>query len=1151
MKPTPPPSNFTFLQVHDPQLARLGLLAERYFAADPNTCLLKLRQFGEVLAQLAAARTGLYTSPQETQADLLYRLRDENVTPGEVYQLFGELRRTGNAAVHALADDHRSALAMLKLAWQLGVWFHRTFADPNFKSGPFVPPAAPEAQAAETADAAALRAELARLNTALAVYEAQHGTLMQQMSAREQQLRAEFAAALQAAQDEGAFWAQLAAATEAAKVELAQRLAAQQAAAAAGGPAARQGYVAAAGAAAQHVDLDEAATRKLIDAQLRAAGWEADSGGLRYATGARPQKGRNLAIAEWPTLNGPADYVLFAGLAPLAVVEAKRRHTEVASTLQQAKRYSRGFANFGGGESPGGPWPGSREDAPAGVPATTNRIPFAFATNGRPFLRQLQSRSGIWFCDLRRPDNLSRPLSAWYTPAGLLDLLRRDTAQADARLAAAPVAYDFALRPYQVEAIRAVETAIAGGSRVLLLAMATGTGKTKVAIALIYRLLRTQRFRRVLFLVDRAALGEQAANAFKDTRMENLQTFADIFGIQELDTRTPATETSVHIATVQGMVQRLLYSGDDAPPPVDQYDCIVVDECHRGYLLDRELSNAELTFRGYDDYISKYRRVIEHFDAVKIGLTATPALHTVEIFGRPVYTYSYRDAVIDGYLVDHEPPIQLTTYLAAHGITWAAGEQVQVYHPEDGHIDLVTAPDTITIEIDGFNRRVIAESFNRVVCEYLATELDPLSREKTLIFCVNDAHADDVVRLLKDAFAGRYGSVEDDAVLKITGSADKPLQLIRRLKNEHFPTVAVTVDLLTTGIDVPEICTLVFLRRVNSRILFDQMLGRATRLCPELGKEAFRIIDAVQLYAALQGLTDMQPVVANPAISFAQLVHELGTVRGDAERQEVLDQFLAKFQRKKRTLSAEAAQELEDAAGMAPDQLVAHLRGLPLDAVAAWFTANPDLGELLDRRAAARPDPLLISEHADQLLRAERGYGSASQPEDYLRAFELYVNTHRDTLPALAAVLARPASLTRKQLRELAAALDAAGYSETNLTVAWRAVTNQEIAAHIVGYIRKAARADEALLPFDQRVDRALNSILAGGTWSTPQRQWLQRIAAQTKANGIVDREALDAPDQIFRREGGGYERLNRLFDGQLPVVLARFNETIWLPYAA
>ena len=254
-----------------------------------------------------------------------------------------------------------------------------------------------------------------------------------------------------------------------------------------------------------------------------------------------------------------------------------------------------------------------------------------------------------------------------------------------------------------------------------------------------------------------------------------------------------------------------------------------------------------LTFRSYEDYISKYRRVIDYFDAVKIGLTATPALHTTEIFGMPVYTYTYREAVIDGYLIDHEPPLpdQDPTFKGRHHL---AGRRAGARCMTRGatQIELFTAPDEIKLEVDEFNRKVMTKAFNQVVCEYLAREIDPASRQKTLIFCVNDTHADLVVDLLKQAFRKQYGGVEDDAVVKITGAADKPLQLIRRYKNERNPTVAVTVDLLTTGMDVPEICNLVFLRRVNSRILFDQMLGRATRLCDEIGKETFRIFDAVQ-----------------------------------------------------------------------------------------------------------------------------------------------------------------------------------------------------------------------------------------------------------------------------------------------------------------
>ena len=154
-------------------------------------------------------------------------------------------------------------------------------------------------------------------------------------------------------------------------------------------------------------------------------------------------------------------------------------------------------------------------------------------------------------------------------------------------------------------------------------------------------------------------------------------------------------------------MKRVLFTEDISDtPPIDQYDLIVVDECHRGYLLDRELFDAELTLRNQDDYISKYRRVLEHFDAVKIGLTATPALHTVSIFGDPVFKYSYREAVVDGYLIDHQPPIQITTALSQAGIKFKKGEQVELIDTKTGTIDLTHAPDEIKFDVDEFNRRL-------------------------------------------------------------------------------------------------------------------------------------------------------------------------------------------------------------------------------------------------------------------------------------------------------------------------------------------------------------------------------------------------------------------------------------------------------------
>ncbi|MDP1692244.1 MAG: type I restriction-modification system endonuclease [Burkholderiaceae bacterium] len=1129
-----PQSNFTHLKAHDEQLVRLGLLAERYFAEDPNTCLIKLRQLTELIAQLVASQIGLFTSPEEKQVDLLRRLQDQGIVPREVGALFAEVRRVGNDANHRLAGDHRTALLGLRLTWQLSVWFHRTFKEPAYKSGPFLPPVPPAGVGVE------LKAELDQLRADLAQYRAAHQDAAQALDLTKAQVKQ--------TEEERAFWESMAAEAEASKSELAKRLEVLQAQALAQPPQSLAKLVAAANTAAAVIQISESDTRKLIDEQLAAAGWTVDSAGLTFNKGTRPQKNKHLAIAEWPTETGPADYVLFIGLTPVAVVEAKRKNVDVSGALQQAKRYSRNFK------------PTAETELPAinyGAEGAF-RVPFAFSSNGRPYLRQLATKSGVWFCDLRRTDNLSHALDGWYTPEGLTALLKRDVAQAHQQLANEPFNYGFALRPYQQAAIRAAETSIEAGQRELLLAMATGTGKTKTCIALIYRLLKAERFRRILFLVDRSVLGEQAANAFKDTRMENLQTFANTFGIKELEDMAPDSDTSVHIATVQGMVQRLLYAADDAnPPSVDQYDCIVIDECHRGYLLDRELSDTELTFRGgfdnFSDYISKYRRVLDYFDAVKIGLTATPALHTTQIFGAPVYTYSYREAVIDGYLVDYEPPIQITTELSSGGIHWKVGDQVKVYDVQRDQIELFKAPDEIKLEVVDFNRKVITESFNRVVCEYLAKELDPSSRRKTLVFCVNDAHADLVVHLLKAAFAAQYGIVDDDAVIKITGAADKPLQLIRRYKNEQLPNVAVTVDLLTTGVDVPEICNLVFMRRVNSRILFDQMLGRATRLCPDIDsdgdKEAFRVFDAVQIFEALQGLTAMQPVVVNPGISFSQLVKELAIVPDDEARALVRDQFVAKLQRKKRHLDDKAGRDFETRAGMTPDEFIRHLRAMPLADVAAWFTQNPDLGEILDRKGNGPREPVFISDHDDQFKGVARGYGNALRPEDYLNEFTAFIKSHSNQIPALVTVLTRPRELTRKQLRELVLALDTAGFTETSLSTAWREMTNQDIAARIVGYIRQAAIGD-ALIPYAERVDHALNKLLtqptAGKPWSTPQRDWLRRIAAQTKANTLVDRDALDDPDLLFKTQGGGFTRLDKLFDGQLLQTLDAFNDALW-----
>ena len=216
------------------------------------------------------------------------------------------------------------------------------------------------------------------------------------------------------------------------------------------------------------------------------------------------------------------------------------------------------------------------------------------------------------------------------------------------------------------------------------------------------------------------------------------------------------------------------------------------------------MSDAGMSFRSEADYISKYRRVLEHFDAVKIGLTATPALHTTQIFGEPIFTYSYRDAVIDGFLVDHDPPVHIETELSQQGIHFGRGQQIALLDQLTGKIDLIHTPDDLDFVIDDFNRRVITRPFNQVICEELAKHIDPSLPDKTLIFAANDGHADIVVDELQKAFGRRYGDIDDAAVAKITGRVDDPGKLIRRYRNDALPNVAVTVDLLTDGDRCPE-----------------------------------------------------------------------------------------------------------------------------------------------------------------------------------------------------------------------------------------------------------------------------------------------------------------------------------------------------------
>ncbi|WCC45682.1 type I restriction-modification system endonuclease [Tenacibaculum finnmarkense] len=494
----------------------------------------------------------------------------------------------------------------------------------------------------------------------------------------------------------------------------------------------------------------------------------------------------------------------------------------------------------------------------------------------------------------------------WFSPRDLIDKLNYDENKGVENLQ--KTGYDLlsdpnglGLRAYQIEAIKAVEHKILTNTddKRALLAMATGTGKTRTMIGMCYRLIKSKRFRRILFLVDRRMLGKQASDSFKEVHIEGLQTFAQIYDLQDLEDKASELDTKIHFATVQGMVQRIAYS--DNPPSVGDYDCIVVDEAHRGYTLDKEMDEEEFILRNQQDFQSKYRMVLDYFDAYRIGLTATPALHTKDIFGDPVFMYSYRKAVIEGYLIDFEPPYVFQTSLSKDGIVWEKGDEVKIYDPEENQIkDIGITEDEIKVEITGFNRKVITESFNRVILNELISTYGilPENKDKTLIFAATNAHADTIVRLLYEEYEALGEDADKDAIVKITGEVYNREDLLRKFKNDQYPSIVVTVDLLTTGIDVPSISNLVFLRRVNSRILYDQMVGRATGRCNDIGKEVFKIYDCVGVSEIMAKEQVMKPVAPLVTKTFTHLVEELAIIEDEYSKEAKLDRIIAKIQRK-------------------------------------------------------------------------------------------------------------------------------------------------------------------------------------------------------------------------------------------------------------
>jgi type I restriction enzyme, R subunit len=394
--------------------------------------------------------------------------------------------------------------------------------------------------------------------------------------------------------------------------------------------------------------------------------------------------------------------------------------------------------------------------------------------------------------------NRSRRVSGFHTPAALAEMVTRDLDTEIAALAAVP--QNLRLRPYQVEANSAVEQAIRERKRKMLLAMATGTGKTLTMVNEAYRLMKSGVARRVLFLVDRRALAAQAVRAFASFEAEPGLKFDKIYPVysqrfqkSDLDegdkwdpnvmpnallTSPKLGDAFVYVCTIQRMAINLLGGegaitiGDETIDvdaeqlnvPIHAFDLIIADECHRGYSAKD---------------MSVWRTTLDHFDAIKVGLTATPAAHTMAYFENLAYRYEYDRAVREGHLVDYDV-VRVRSNVRMDGIFLNEGEQIDQVDPETGTRQLDLLEDERAFDATEVERKITAPDSNRKILEELKAYADEHEREygrfpKTLIFAANDlphtSHADQLVDLARDIFGKG-----DSFAAKITGRVDRPLQ---------------------------------------------------------------------------------------------------------------------------------------------------------------------------------------------------------------------------------------------------------------------------------------------------------------------------------------------------------------------------------------
>jgi type I restriction enzyme R subunit len=922
----------------------------------------------------------------------------------------------------------------------------------------------------------------------------------------------------------------------------------------------------------------EARAREEIDRRLHDAGWL-----LQDRDEVNPLAGLGVAVREFPLKGDFADYLLYVQGAAAGAIEAKPEgHTLTGVELQSGK-YSRLL--------------------PDALPAYRRPLPFLYESTGveTKFTNLMdpdpRSREVSWF---QRPETLAKWLDDAGYPRGtraLRGATRRDESQATvrARLQHLPALQTERLWPNQIRAVNNLEASFVANKPRALIQMATGSGKTFTACTFCYRLAKYAKAERILFLVDRANLGRQTYGEFDQyVTPDDGRKFSELYVVQRLRSNRIDPAAKVVISTIQRLFSIL--RGDDEMPdeldemsaaeatkllvptpvgynprvPIELFDFIITDECHRSIY-------------------NLWRQVLEYFDAFLIGLTATPSKQTLGFFqNNLVMEYDHTQAVADGVNVDFNV-YEIRTRISEQGSKVEAGLWVDKRDRLTRRKRWEMLDDDLNYPAGALDRDVVAPDQIRTIVrtfrDRLFTEIFPGRREvpKTLVFAKDDSHAEDVVGIIREEF-GKGNDFCQKITYKTTGG--KAEDLLAAFRNSYNPRIAVTVDMIATGTDVKPLEIVFFMRSPRSRVLFEQMKGRGSRVIDPTDLQAvtpdatakthFVIVDAVGIDH--ERLEDTQSLERKPHVSFERLLEQVAFGNREAD---VLSTIASRLARLDRAITPETRTRLEQmAGGVSPAQLVhGLLEAVDPDAQLALAKERTDLPEpppaaialaaaaladrathllvtmpqlrklLVDAQRAAEQTIDTVSQ--DDLIRGGFSVQATDAAKNVTGSFVEFIKEHKDEIAALQVLYSRPyrTRVTFDQIRELAELIKAPPRQWTP-DLLWAAYhkldaskvrgSGPRVLADLVSLVRYALAQDDELVPYADGVrarfrDWLQQQSVLGRGFSDEQLRWLEMVRDQIAASFDV---TLDDFDYVPFAQHGGLAKAHGVFGGKLQEVL-------------